>query len=106
MVTITWLIEAMDVVPQAPEGNDYVVIAYWRCNAVDGDYRGTTYGAAGFPIVLQPDFTPYSDLTEAQVLGWCWANGVDQAATEAIVTQQVENQINPPVVSLPLPWSV
>ena len=34
-----------------------------------------------------------------------FANGVDQAAIEANVTQQIENQINPPVVTLPLPWA-
>jgi hypothetical protein len=31
---------------------------------------------------------------------------VDKAATEAAVEQQIQNQINPPVVSPPLPWSV
>jgi hypothetical protein len=29
---------------------------------------------------------------------------VDKSAIEANVTAQIENQINPPVVSLPLPW--
>jgi len=43
-------------------------------------------------------------LTQDQVLGWVWANGVDKTATEAAVQQQIDNQINPPVVSPPLPW--
>ena len=38
------------------------------------------------------------------MLDWCYENGVDQAAIEANVTLQIENQINPPVVTLPLPW--
>jgi hypothetical protein len=50
-------------------------------------------------------FTPYAQLTESQVLGWIWANGVDQTATEAAVAQQIQNQINPPVVTPPLPWA-
>jgi hypothetical protein len=29
---------------------------------------------------------------------------VDKSAIEANVTAQIENQINPPVVALPLPW--
>jgi hypothetical protein len=37
-------------------------------------------------------------------LKWCYANGVDQAAIEANVTAQIQNQINPPVVCLPNPW--
>jgi hypothetical protein len=31
---------------------------------------------------------------------------VDKDATEAAVAQQIENQINPPILSPPLPWSV
>ena len=38
------------------------------------------------------------------MLDWCFANGVDKTAIEANVTAQIENQINPPVVTLPLPW--
>jgi hypothetical protein len=51
-------------------------------------------------------FTPYADLTQEQVLGWIWANGVDQTATEAAVQSQINNQINPPVLNLNPPWSV
>jgi len=39
------------------------------------------------------------------VLGWCYANGVDQAAIEANVTQQIDDQIDPPVIAPPLPWA-
>jgi hypothetical protein len=44
-------------------------------------------------------------LTEAQVLGWCWDNGVDKASVEASVEKQIVEQANAPVVALPLPWS-
>ena len=105
MTTITWLIERLDCVPQVPEGADYVVTAYWRCNGVDADYSGTVYATTSFPVV-EGAFTPYADLTQDQVLGWVWANGVDKDATEAAVEQQIQNQINPPIVAPPLPWSV
>jgi hypothetical protein len=80
-----------------------VITADWRCNGTQDQYSGTCYGSASF----QPpsgDFTPYEDLTEQQVLDWCFANGVDQAAIEANVTQQINDQINPPVIAPPLPW--
>jgi len=38
-------------------------------------------------------------------LGWCWSSGVDKDATEANVQTQIDNQINPPIVVLPLPWA-
>jgi hypothetical protein len=50
-------------------------------------------------------FIPYQDLTLDIVLGWIWANGVDKAATEAAVQTQIDNLINPPVITPPLPWS-
>jgi len=105
MTTITWVIERLDCVPQVPEGADYVVTAYWRCNAVDADYSGTVYATTSFPVV-EGAFTPYADLTLDQVLGWVWANGVDKAATEAAVEGQIEAQKNPPIVAPPLPWAV
>jgi hypothetical protein len=71
---------------------------------VDGAYTGQVYSTTSFAVVQGEAFTPYADLTQAQVLGWIWANGVDKTATEAAVQQQIDNQINPPVVSPPLPW--
>jgi hypothetical protein len=104
--TITWVISALDCIPNTPEGADYVVTAHWRCNGTDGTYNGTVYSTCSFPVVQGTSFVPYEDLTEDDVLGWCWANGVDKDATEAAVQQQINNQIDPPVVSLPLPWAV
>jgi hypothetical protein len=60
---------------------------------------------ASLPSPDPESFIPYADLTQEQVLGWIWANGVDKDATEAAVLQQIENQKNPPVVAPPLPWA-
>ena len=100
-MTILWLIERLLVKPTEGSNIDVVITADWRCT--DETYSGTCYGSCSF----QPpsgSFTPYEDLTQEQVLDWCYANGVDKTAIEANVTTQIENQINPPVVVLPLPW--
>jgi len=104
MTTITWNISQLDCLPQSAEGADYVVTAHWQCNGVDGDYNGSVYSTCSFAVVEGTSFTPYADLTQAQVLGWIWANGVDKDATEAAVEQQIETQKNPPIVAPPLPW--
>ena len=101
---ITWHISVLNCIPQTAEGADYVVTAHWQCNGVDGDYNGSVYSTCSFPVVQGESFVPYADLTLETVLGWIWANGVDKAATEAAVEQQIQNQINPPIVSPPLPW--
>jgi len=103
MITLSWIIERLLVRKVEGTLTDVVITADWRCNGSQDQYSGTCYGSASF----QPptgNFTPYEDLTEQQVLGWCYANGVDQAAIEANVTAQIENQINPPVIAPPLPW--
>jgi len=102
-MTILWIIERLLVKPIEGSETNVVITADWRCNGTQDQYSGTCYGSCSF----QPptgEFTPYEDLTEQQVLDWCYANGVDQAAIEANVTLQIENQVNPPVVTLPLPW--
>jgi len=104
-MNITWNISQLDCLPQSAEGADYVVTAHWQCTGVDGAYTGQVYSTTSFAVVQGEVFTPYADLTQAQVLGWVWANGVDKAATEAAVEGQIQNQINPPIVSPPLPWA-
>jgi hypothetical protein len=103
MITINWIIERLLVKPTEGSLTDVVITADWRCNGSQDQYSGTCYGSTSF-FPPTENFTPYEDLTEAQVLGWCFSNGVDQAAIEANVSAQIENQINPPVIAPPLPW--
>jgi hypothetical protein len=102
-MTIKWIIESLLTKPVEGSNTDVVITADWRCNGTDQNYSGTCYGSSSFPAPTG-SFTPYPDLTQDQVLSWCYANGVDKNAIEANVTAQIQNQIDPPVVSLPLPW--
>jgi hypothetical protein len=103
--TITWTISQLDCYPQADGHTDVVTTAHWQCTGVQDTFTSQVYSTCSFPPPEGPDWTPYDQLTQDQVLGWCWENGVDKAATEAAVQTQIQNQINPPVVSPPLPWS-
>jgi hypothetical protein len=103
MTTINWIIESLLVRKVEGSNTDVVITADWRCNGSQESFSGTCYGSCSFAPPTG-SFTPYPDLTQDQVLGWCFANGVDQTAIEANVTAQIQNQIDPPVVSLPLPW--
>lgn len=101
--TITWSINQLDCSTTDPNP-ETVITAHWSCSGVNGEYTGYVYGTCSFP---QPEgtFIPYADLTQSEVLGWCWANGVDKDATEANVAAQIEAQVNPPIVTPPLPWA-
>jgi len=97
----------MDAYPEADGETDVVFNVHWTITGTDGEYTGYVYGSQGVPLDPDAPFTPYADLTQEQVIGWVQdAMGAEQAAAyEANVAQQIENQINPPVVTPPLPWA-
>jgi hypothetical protein len=103
MPTLSWIIERLLVKPTEGSLTDVVITADWRCNGSQDSYSGTCYGSCSFAPPTG-SFTPYEDLTQQQVLDWCFANGVDKSAIEANVSLQIANQINPPVIAPPLPW--
>jgi hypothetical protein len=83
-----------------------ITVAHWRVAAVDGDYTASAYGTAGFtPDATDPDFTPYDQVVEAEVLAWVWVSGgVDKAETEANLAAQIEADKNP-TSEAGLPWA-
>ena len=99
----TWKIESMIVKPQDGSHTDVVVTAAWRCSDSSGEFTASNYGSMGFASP-SGDFVAYPDLTEADVLGWVWANGVDKAEVEANVARELDMLVNPPTVNKPLPW--
>jgi hypothetical protein len=112
MITLSWIIERLLVKPTEGTLTDIVITADWRCNGIETigddvksrDCTGTCYGSTSFAAPSGSGFTPYEDLTEQQVLDWCFSNGVDKTSIEANVSLQIENQINPPIIAPPLPW--
>ena len=86
-----------------------ITTAHWRVNASqtveDVEFTASSYGTCGFtPDPESGDYTPYAEVTEAEVLGWCWANGVDQESIEESLQANIDLQINPVIVS-GVPWS-
>mgnify|MGYP003704840559 CR=1 FL=1 len=79
----------------------FITVAHWTASLTDGEYSASIYAtcswAPGQPTI------PYAQVTEQQVLDWCWASGVDKNATEAALAEQIEAQKNPPI-SQGLPW--
>jgi hypothetical protein len=99
-----WKIEQLFVKKTEGSFSDVVVTANWNCLGSNGTYSATSAGCTEFAPPSGSGFTPYEDLTQDQVLGWCFSNGVDKTAIEANVTAQINDQINPPVIAPPLPW--
>ena len=97
-MTTTWTITQCDRLTS----DDFITVAHWTASAVDGEYSASIYStcswAAGTPSI------PYADVTEAEVLQWCWDSGVDKAATEAALAQNIADQ-KAPKVAAGVPWS-
>jgi hypothetical protein len=106
-ITNTWAVVQMDAYPEYEGEADVVFTVHWTLTGTDGTYVGGVYGSVGVTVDEGAAFTPYEDLTEEQVIGWVQdALGEEQVASYvANVAQQIADQIDPPVVTPPLPWS-
>ena len=74
----------------------------------DEDGNGVTESVTKI-VQATPDhtasgFTPYADLTEADVLAWCKADGVG-ASNEALITSNITNKIAAQANSTGMPWA-
>ena len=102
---MNWNISRLDCKVSEGDLSDVCIVAHWQCSDTVDGYLASVYATCSLPSPDPTNFTPYASLTQDQVLGWIWANGVDKDATEAAVLQQIENQKNPPVVAPKLPWA-
>jgi hypothetical protein len=102
MTTITWSITGIDVLPQVDEYSDFAWRVSWDCSATDGTNTQTIGSVVTFyPAQQGQPYTPYDQLTEAQVIEWVQqALGPEQTAkTETVVTQALT------ATPAPLPWA-
>jgi len=104
MTTYTTTITAMYTVPN-PTG--YVVNVLFNVSGTDGTYTANIDGNIQFqPEQNQPDFVPYDQLTQDEVIGWINTATNNQENYYANVQGQINSMITPPVSpsSQPLPW--
>ena len=77
--TITWTVTAMDCYPEADNEQDVVFNVHWTCSGVETQgettYNGSVYNTQQVTVNAEEPFTPYDQLTQAQVLGWVWEAG-------------------------------
>ena len=96
-MTTTWTISTLD----RDVATGFVRTCHWTATAVDGEHTASIYSTCSWADGTVN--TPYADLTQATVLGWVWANGVDKTATEAALAAQIALQ-KAPVTASGTPW--
>lgn len=103
MTTITWSIASITILPQVNGYSDFAWRVSCECSATDGINTQTRSFGLTFPPEQQVEpYTPYDQLTEAQVVGWVKQElGPDLvASTEAALVNMLTAQV------APLPWAV
>jgi hypothetical protein len=104
--TYSWSVDRLECYHQHENRSDVVFMVYWTRRATDGSFAASAQGSQ--PVALDPNspFTPFSDLTEAQVKGWLEdAMASDKLAMiDTALDKKIEDQKNPPAVVLPPPW--
>ena len=106
--TYSWSFPTLSAYPSTEGETDVVFTVHWVLNGTDGNgHNGSVYGTVPVTYVAGDPFTPYADLTEAQVQSWTTTTlGAEQvAALEANINAQIQQQITPTSVNLPPPWS-
>ena len=110
--TYVWKITSMSTLPTVDGNPNYVVLA---SALVTGSNGATPPVTASQSVNVQftvdatsNSFTPYNELTEAQVIGWVQSVLTPQgvANLEASIDGQINSIVNPPVSpsQQPLPW--
>ena len=98
MTTYTWAISNLD----RRTSDGFIKVAHWQCTGADGDITSSVYATVSFedgtPVI------PYDNVTEAEVLNWIWANGVDKDAVEASIAERIADLQNP-VEASGVPWA-
>jgi hypothetical protein len=111
MATFNWVISTTEYDLQPADMDGAIIVAHWRCNAEQVERSGDnlpitrpiTALVASSPDPSSPDYTPYADVTESQVLDWVWADGVDKDSIETSLQANIDGQINP-VTASGVPW--
>ena len=105
MTTFITTVTQMYTLPQEAEQTDVVVNVNYLVTGVDGANTADIGFSQQFTIQQGEAFTPYAQLTEAQVVGWADPQTVSNM--QACVQGQIDSMINPPVspTSQALPWS-
>jgi hypothetical protein len=104
----SWVISQLNCAVESEGLSNVINVIHWRYNAtqVDGSktWFAETYGATSVAQPNPQSFVPYEDVTEAEVIGWL-EEVLPVEAMQASLEANINLQINPVEVTLPLPWA-
>jgi len=99
MINYNWQVVEMNRLTS----DNFVVTVHYNVSATEGEYTASTYGTVSFTEQPDETYTPYADLTQAQVVGWV-QDALNKDTVEASLAGQIE-ALKHPTQATGLPWS-
>jgi len=96
-MNITWSI--IDCEYRANDG--FILLAHWKAVASENGLTAVSQSTCNFSGGKLSK--PYDNVTEQDVLNWCWSNGLSKQAVENALSERVEAQKSPKVLN-GAPW--
>lgn len=103
----TWSFPTLGVVFSQENLTDVIQTVNWVYEAKDGEYSSSCYGSIGLSAPNPASFTPYDQVTQAQVVEWTEAAmGPEKVAElQQSLAGQIAVQKKPKSGNLPPPWA-
>jgi hypothetical protein len=105
-VTYNWNFNPLESYPTASGQTDVVFLVHWQVSATTESYNARQIGTQHVEYTSESVFIPFNELTFDTVYGWVTSSmGEEQynIITSSLI-QQIENQINPPILTQQAPW--
>lgn len=105
-ITYDWNFNPLECYPTSSGESDVVFLVHWQAYANTGSYNSSCIGTQMVPLNSSSAFIPFEQLTKEVVYGWV-TQSMGQERFDAIQTSlynQIQSQINPPVLTLQAPW--
>ena len=104
MITYKWDFPAFDCRVDEEGMQDVVTTVHWRYNGTnENGIAAEVYGAQSVGTPTPDAFTPYPQLSEAQVIGWM-EDTMDVPAMQLNIAEQIELIVSPVNITLPPPF--
>lgn len=101
----TWEFPALEKAAHEDGKLDVVTACHWRLTATDDSGTSeTVYGSFPTPLVEGDTFTPFADLTKAEIESWAEA-ALDVPELEAGLASVIAGKLNPVTQTVEPPWA-
>jgi hypothetical protein len=103
-ITSHWNIVALDTIPSLDGLTNVISVIHCEKLAVsDDNFNARWYGTVSVAAPHPASFTPYEEVTEQMVIDWV-SESPSTAGVDDNLVAQIDNQRNPPIINLGLPW--